>query len=117
MKRLFLSTKSQKHKITLKNYIFDYQYFVLFSVFVLQWLIKYFQGIDILLAEPSRTKNLDFHHYSFLKKVIFIPFLYNNCIINVYSMPFEFNILKSEANKEKHGIDFIEAQEIAIYES
>ena len=32
-------------------------------------------------------------------------------------MPFEFNILKSEANKEKHGIDFIEAQEIAIYES
>ncbi|MFO7613969.1 MAG: BrnT family toxin [Bacteroidales bacterium] len=27
-------------------------------------------------------------------------------------MPFEFNILKSEANKEKHGIDFIEAQEL-----
>lgn len=33
-------------------------------------------------------------------------FMYNNCMV------FEFDPKKSEANKAKHGIDFVEAQEI-----
>jgi uncharacterized protein len=31
---------------------------------------------------------------------------------NIYTMKFEFDPKKSDANKTKHGIDFIEAQEL-----
>jgi len=62
---------------------------------------------SLLTAHPSRFCHRFTPHASLLTKIIVIE-VYLRYIL--YTMKFEFDREKNDSNKEKHGIDFYEAQ-------